>query len=217
MKKTFLLITLLLLSFPLITFASDDVLELQGDKQSMEKDIGENENITIDEVIKVDENTTKVTNRYFDLTLERKPQSAFGKHIPYVLTIVPHLNSTETQILWNTPSTLEASPKHEEYVSLREGETYSFKANIKPLKSGTYDFSVSVISWQHDTNYTNSIDDSITLSRNLVLQPISDEYTTWNIVKVVGFLILFAALCYISIVLVKKYMIKAKRWLTPPV
>jgi hypothetical protein len=173
------------------------------------KDVSEKET-------QIDESTKMIKNKYFDLTLERKPQSAFGKHIPYILTITPHLNSNRTQILWNVPTTLNVNPKHKEFVSLEDGKTYTFQANIKPLRGGIFDFSVSVISWQHDTNYTNSIHDTITLNNSLVLQPVSSQYTIMNIVKVLAILVLFVIACIITVVLVKRYMVKAKKWLTPP-
>ena len=217
MKKT--LITLLFLSlfssnflYAAESFPPDEVVM---ETPAVTEVTNEAEDIS-DEETQIDENTKMVTNKYFDLTLERKPQSAFGKHIPYVLTVTPHLNSSRTQILWNVPTTLDVNPKHKEFVSLEDGQTYTFQANIKPLRGGTCDFSVSVISWQHNTNYTNSIHDSITLSNSLVLQPVSSQYTIMNIVKILGILTLFAIICIITVAVVKRYMVKAKKWLTPP-
>ena len=201
MKKLITLLLILTLFSPLSLSAKDS-----------DDDI---ENID-EEIVQVDENTRKVVTKYFDLTLERKPQSAFGKHVPYTLSITPHLDSSRTQILWNAPTTLEITPKHKEFVELKEGQTYLFEANIKPLRTGTYDFSVSVISWQHDTNYTNSIDDSLTFDGSLVLQPVSSQYQILSVVKILVILILFVLICIIAVRLVKRYMIKAKKWLTPP-
>jgi hypothetical protein len=164
----------------------------------------------------IDENTKEVSNMYFDLTLERRPQSAFTKNIPYILTITPHINSRRTQILWNIPQFLEVNTKHSEFVSLVEGETYTFKANIKPMRGGTYDFSVSVIAWQHDTNYTNTIGDRVQLNNNLVLQPVSQEYQIFNILKFVLIFLLFVGLCALVLIGFSKISPKLKKWLTPP-
>jgi len=160
---------------------------------------------------------TKITeNTYFDLTLERGFQTPFGKYVPYTLTVTPHLDSNKTQILWNTPSTLEAVSNHPEFVSLEAERTYTFEGKIKPLKSGTYDFSISVLSWQYDTNYTNSISDNLTFDKNLTLQPIGARYKYLNILKFSLIGIAFIALVVLTIIVVKSYMKKAKKWLTPP-
>ena len=175
-----------------------------------EEDNGETE-VTI-----VDESTTKSSNIYFDLTLERGDQTPFGNYIPYTLTVTPHIDSPRTQILWNVPSTLEALPRHEEFVSMQRGQEYILEGRIRPLKEGTYDFSISVIAWQHNTNFTNSVSDNVTLNRNLVLQPVSSNYQILNTLRWVGIGLLFIGIIVISVVLVKKYMKKAKDWLTPP-
>jgi hypothetical protein len=164
----------------------------------------------------IDEHTKVTRNRYFDLTLERKHQTPFGNFIPYILTVTPHINSPRTQILWNVPTTLEARPKHREFVALEKDQTYIFEGRIKPLKPGVYDFSISVMSWQHDTNYTNSISDSMLLDKDLVLQPVSSYYQNLTILKYALFTLAVIALIALVIVLGKKYAQKAKRWLTPP-
>jgi hypothetical protein len=193
------------------TQQSEPVLVTE-DEENQETEMEEGE---IEETI-IDENTKKTQNRYFDLTLERKPQTPFGKSVPYILTITPHIDSPRTQILWNTPSTLESNPKHSEFVALESGQTYTFKGRVKPLRAGVFDFSVSVISWQHDTNYTNSISDNITFNSNLVLQPVSTHYQLLNILKFVLIALAFVGLIFLTVVLVKKYKQKAKKWLTPP-
>ncbi|MHC1716750.1 MAG: hypothetical protein AB9915_02620 [Candidatus Dojkabacteria bacterium] len=169
-----------------------------------------------EEVTVINENTTKVTNKYFDLVLIKKNQSAFGKDVPYVLQITPHLSSPKTQILWDSPNTLSVSPKHKEFLSMEEGKTYTVKANVKPLRYGTYDFTVSVISWQYDTNYTNAASDTLTFDKGLVLQPTSAEYQITNVIKYIVIVALFGLVCFGVVKMSKQYSKKAKQWLTPP-
>lgn len=188
------------------------VIAKETDFILQENDLDEDE--PIEEVI--DENTWSSTNRYFDLTLERKPQSPFGKNVPYILTVTPHLDSPRTQILWNTPTSLVANPKHREFVDLERGQTYTFEGSIKPLKAGTYDFSISVISWQHDTNYTNTIKDNVTFNETLVLQPVSSQYQTLNTIRYILIALAFIMLVVLTIFIGRSYMQKAKKWLTPP-
>ena len=164
----------------------------------------------------IDEHTKEVSNRYFDLKLERKPQSAFGKHTPYILTITPHIDSKRTQILWNIPSGLKVKSKHKEFVSLAKGETYILKANIIPTKEGIFDFSVSALAWEHDTNYTNAVSDKIEFDHRLVLQPVSQQYQLMNILKYLLLFLSFGGLCFAIVKLSIKFSPKLKSWLTPP-
>ena len=164
----------------------------------------------------IDDHTKLSENRYFDLTLERGLQTAFGQYVPYTLTITPHLDSPKTQILWNMPTTIEAFPKHDEFVSLEKDTTYVFEGRIKPLRGGIYDFSISVISWQYDTNYTNSVGDNVVFNDNLVLLPVSSHYQWMNVLKFALIFVGFAGAVVVAVIVVKKYMKKAKVWLTPP-
>ena len=164
----------------------------------------------------LDDHTKLSQNIYFDLTLERGPQSAFGQYVPYTLTVTPHLDSPKTQILWNTPTTIEAYPKHEEFVSLEKDQTYVFEGRIKPLRGGIFDFSISVIAWQYNTNYTTSIADNVVFNDNLVFQPVSSNYQWMNVLKFGLLFVGFAIAVVAVIIVVKKYTKKAKKWLTPP-
>jgi hypothetical protein len=182
----------------------------------------ESEDTTIIEDVKaeqtmetVDENTVKTTSKYFDLVLTRSSQLPFGKKVTYEISITPHLDSSKTQILWEVPTTMDVNPRHSEFVSIAEGETKTYKATITPNREGTYVVNVNVVSWQYDTNYTNSIKDTITFDENLVLQPVSTAYILGNALKIFLIIILFAALGLLTFVLVKNNTAKIKKWLTP--
>jgi len=98
---------------------------------------------------------------------------------------------------------------------MQKGITYSVKATIKPLKEGHHNLSVSTISWQHDTNYTNTVDADIYFDRSLVAQPITEQYKTQQIILIVSTLLVFGGLIFGAVLLIKKYAKKAKDWLTP--
>jgi hypothetical protein len=192
-------------------FAADDVTTTQEEAETDEVMVDQGTTETV-----IDDHTTLSENRYFDLTLERGPQTPFGQYVPYTLTVTPHLDSPRTQILWNMPTTLEAYPKHKEFVSLEKDQTYVFEGRIKPLRGGIYDFSISVISWQYDTNYTNSVGDNVVFNDSLVFQPVSSYYNWMNVLKFGLLFVGFAVAIVVTVILVKKYTKKAKKWLTPP-
>lgn len=164
----------------------------------------------------VDDNTNMATNKYFDLTLSEGVQSPLNKNITYTLTVIPHLTSSKVQIIWDSSSTIKINPKHEEFVSMTDGEEYTFKATIKPSAGGTYKINVSVIAWQYDTNYTNTVNNSLTLNSGLVSQPVTIEYIILVVIEILIIIATAALAIWGGIEISKKLLKKTKNWLTPP-
>lgn len=168
-------------------------------------------------VEEISESETKVSNQYFDIYLIREGQSAFTGKVTYTVKITSHIDSPETQLQWDYPSTLEITPKHKEFMNMQKGVTYTLKALVKPEKDGVFPITFTAISWQHNTNYTNSASDDITFDESLVLQPVSQIYVIGNIVKYLSILLVAGGLIFGIIKTVKGLSPKAKKWLTPPV
>lgn len=164
----------------------------------------------------VDQNTSMATNKYFDLTLSEGVQSPLNKNITYTLTIVPHLTSSKVQIIWDSSSTIKITPKHAEFVSVTDGGEYTYKAVINPSASGTYKINVSVIAWQYDTNYTNTVSNSLTLSSGLVSQPVTIEYIILVVIEILIILAVAGLAIWGGIEVSRKLLKKTKNWLTPP-
>lgn len=160
------------------------------------------------------ENST--TTKYFDIELIRDGQSAWNKAVTYTVHVTPKIDSTRTQILWDAPFSVEINPRHKEFVDMYRGETYTFKANVKAKRPGSYEITVNLIAWQHDTNYTNSLSDIVTFDNDLLVVPRESNY----IYSLIGkYLIIAVAsgLTIWGIVVYGKNGIKAlKKWLTPP-
>lgn len=156
------------------------------------------------------------SNHFFDIRIKSGAQSAFSGKVTYTVEITPYLDSPKTQILWNAPVALEITPKHKEFLSMSKGVTYTVKAKIEPKRGGVYPITVSAISWQHDTNYTNSARDEITFDSGLKQQPVSQSYIVGNVMKVVLTLLVAGGAIFAVIKIVKKYSPKAKKWFTPP-
>lgn len=168
-------------------------------------------------VEEISETETEATNQYFDIYISRGGQSAFTGNITYTVQITPHIDSLRTQIQWDVPIALKVRPKHKEFISMQKGVTYTLKASVKPEKAGVYSLTLSAISWQHDTNYTNSASDELTFNKSLILQPVSQSYVIGNIVKYLTVFLLAGGAVFAIIKIVKKYSPKARKWLTPPV
>lgn len=154
--------------------------------------------------------------KYFDLKLEHSPQSPLGKTVTFTLYVKPLMDSPKTEILWSSSEALTLMPRHSRFIAMQEGETYVLKGVLKPKSGGTFNIGASVISWQHDTNYTNSVNKTVTFDRSLVLQPVSTEYTTSLVLVIIGILLIIGVGIFFIVKLAKKGSEKAKKWLTPP-
>ncbi|OGC45075.1 hypothetical protein A2400_00450 [candidate division WS6 bacterium RIFOXYB1_FULL_33_14] len=198
MKK--ILLTLLILSFSFNFAFAQDI-----------DDTTLNEEETL-----VDSEEPVSKNAYFDLELIRGTQNPLNREIPFTIRITPKLDSPKTQILWDIPIVFTLKTKHSEFVSLEQGKTYSYSATIKPQREGSYNIVVNVISWQHDTNKTNSVRDTLTLNRGLTVQPADPQYTLMVLLIIAGVLILSGISIFVLVKVVKKSITKLKKWLTPP-
>ncbi len=114
------------------------------------------------------------------------------------------------------PSTLIAKASHREFVNLKKDQTYTFRANIDPQKKGTYEVTVSVIAWQYDVNYTNSVSSTVMLSDSLTVQPTDSAYIVSILLIVVIGLALLGGIIFFLYKSSGKIMNRIKVWLTPP-
>ncbi len=205
MKKIFF--TLFLLFFLTIPiFAQETEMDLLNEEVEIKNQVTDIENSTVTS-----------TNQYFKLELKRGVQSPITKKIPFTVYITPKMDSPKTQITWNIPTSFKLEQKHEEYVSLKKDQTYSFSASAKPEQKGTYDITVNVISWQYNTNKSNSAYYNITLDKSLVIQPLDPKYTLLLLLFVFGVLVASGALIFVLIKSLKIIIKKVKVWITPPV
>lgn len=167
-------------------------------------------------IVEAQEGTLTNETQYFDITLERGEQSAFGKGVTYTVYVTPKMDSKRTQILWDAPTAISIREKHPEFVDMYEGETYSFRAVVKTSLKGSYEVSVNLIAWQYDTNYTNSVSDIITFDENFVTVPIDAAYTTGSIAKILLIILLSIGIVFGIVWVSKKVFNSFKKWITPP-
>lgn len=198
MKKILLVITILTLFYSTI-FAQQP--ELNGISNGMDTII---------------ENTSETSSQYFEIDLIRGTQNPITKKIPLKVIIKPKINSSKTQILWSVPTVFTVSKNHPEFVSLNRDQTYTYTASLEPKKAGQYSLSVNVISWQTDSNKSNSANTSININNSLVVTPIETMY----VIYIVLFVLLVLGGIAISIFLLSKavkiLVKKTKIWFTPP-
>jgi len=163
-----------------------------------------------------EENISSTDTEYFDITIERTGQSAWSKAVTYTVYVIPKVDSAKTQIFWDAPTSVEISHKHDEFIDMYKGETYTLKAKAKAINEGSYEISVNLIAWQYDTNYTNSVSDIVTFDENLIVIPKEQNYTYSLILKYVIILIASGSVVWGIVILGKKGLKALKKWLTPP-
>lgn len=200
MKKLLITTYILLLSISTI-FAQ------MNSEETFEYDIVVNETEEIEKTS---------SNSYFDLVMEKGSQNPLSKKIPFTLTITPRIDSPKTQILWDVPVVFSLETKHKEFVDLQKDVTYTFNANVKPNRGGSYNISANVISWQHDTNKTNTVTYTVTINDALTVQPVDSQYTLTLLIVIVSIILLSAASVFLIVKGTKKLLVKLKKWLTPP-
>jgi len=209
MKRIFLALVLILISFSPIQ-AQDDNLDktTEVDEAVLSDESPANE----------EEESTVISNTqdYFDLRLEITSQKPLTKKITITIFITPKIEASRTQILWNIPTVFKVEKLHKEFVSLQKDKTYSYQAILEPLRSGNYDISATIISWQHDINKANSVSQRLELNNSLVVQPIQASYALGLIGIFIGILGGTALIIFGSIKGIKLLSKKAKKWLTPP-
>lgn len=160
--------------------------------------------------------TTQQGNQYFDLKLTQVSQSVFDKSIKYSIEITPLKDSAKTQILWEIPVSFSVTPRHQEFVSLSVGQTYAYEAIVHPTRSGMYEITASVTAWEYDTNYTNTVSQTLTLNNSLVSQPASSDYQVGSVLFVVLIILISGSIIWGAVKLTKVIMVRTKKWLTPP-
>lgn len=160
----------------------------------------------------------EISNTYepFDIYVNVGSQSIFTKKVPVTITIIPKINSEETQIKWDTPVGVIIEEKYENFFDANIDNSYTAKAYIIPEYKGDYDITVSVNSWRINSNLSSSENIQITFDNNLFVTPIQGG----TIVQVFVFIVGIFSIIFLIIFLLKKYspilIQRLKKWLKPP-
>ena len=155
-------------------------------------------------------------NQYFNLKLTQVSQSVFDKSIKYSLEVTPLKDSAKTQILWEAPLSFTVTPKHKDFVSMAVGQTYIYEAIVHPTRGGVYEITASVTAWEYDTNYTNTVSQTLTLNDSLVSQPVSSDYQVGVILFTVLILLVSGLAIWGAVKLTKIIMVRTKNGLLHP-
>ncbi len=158
-----------------------------------------------------------LSKHFYTVEIIKGSQSAFDKFVPITVRITPNETPVKTQITWDIPDDMDIHKQHSEFItSLVKGETYEFKARVKPSKVGTYEIVVNVTAWQHDSNYTSSGSTLITFGENLIVDSKDSNYQISLVLKILVILLLTAGAGFGIYIGWKKLTKVLKNYLKPP-
>lgn len=167
-------------------------------------------------LLRAQEENLSTSTQYFEIKMERTGQSAWNKAVTYTVYVTPKIDSPKTQILWDAPASVEVNPRHNDFMDMYRGQTYTLQGKVKAKRAGNFEISVNLIAWQHDTNYTNSVSDIITFNQDLLAVPVDPNYSYKLIGKYLIIALVVGVVTWGVILYSKKGMKIFKKWITPP-
>lgn len=170
----------------------------------------DNDNLTLDPI------NTEVKSP-FDIELVVGTQSPWNKKVPITVKVRPSQDTTRTNITWDYPVGLELSDKYESnYEAIPQGQVWSYTIKVKPVVSGTYTVAATATDWGYGSNFTSSESVSVTFNENLVVTPITAQYTTAVTVRYIVIVLLGILGMAVLYILGRIGLKSLKKWLKPP-
>lgn len=180
----------------------------------------ENTDISTEETVSEETDTESeeyLSKHFYTVEIIKGSQSAFDKFVPVTVRITPNETPVKTQITWDIPDDMNIHKQHSEFItSLVKGETYEFKVRVKPSEAGTYEITVNVTAWQHDSNYTSSGSTLITFGKNLIVDSKDSNYQISLALKILVIILSTAGAGFGIYTGWKKLTKTLKNYLKPP-
>lgn len=151
----------------------------------------------------------------YELSLEIGTQSAWSKEVPVYLNITPLVNSSRTEIRWDSGFGIEFDPQYQNMFALDKGETGRYRVNVIPRKDGSYVITASVTNWGYGRNYTSSKRIDLVFDENLITEPRTSGYTFSLVLKYLTYLLILVVLLVGGFFLAKYGLTWLKQWLKP--
>ena len=150
---------------------------------------------TLENTEQQEDNSLESTSGLFTVELMSDTQSAWNKSVPLIIRFRSNIDADRVEISWDAPTGVKINRSHPQFISVKKGEVYSYRANLLPQTAGLYNIAGNVTVWQHNTNYTTSSSINIRFDDQLMVSPQSAGYAGAVIVKyiIIFFLILIAS------------------------
>lgn len=161
-------------------------------------------------------NVPVTSGDYFDVQLSLETQSPWTKSIPIAVKFRSNITADKVEISWDSPDGVEVARTHPQFISVKEGEVYTYRAKIKPDRPGTYTIAGNIVNWEVDTNYSSSANITLTIDDNLVVQPNTPGYSGAAMLRSVIIVLLVLGSLFGLYVLAKLSFKKLIEWLKPP-
>jgi hypothetical protein len=140
-----------------------------------------------------DEDISVPGEKLFHIETHVGTQSVVNGNIPVFIYVKPYIDSSKAQLQWDVPRGLRAKSKTEQWFSMTEEESETFKLVISPVEPGKYEIIADMTAWRYDSNYVDSAQIEIEIDNNLLLTPRTSEYKRnqiiFTVVKVLGVIV----------------------------
>lgn len=159
---------------------------------------------------------TVTSSEFFSIELSSGTQSPWTQKVPITIKFRANRNAEKTEISWDAPSGVRINEQHPQFVSVEDGQVYTYTAVVTPERSGTYNIAANVTAWELNTNYTSSSNISLKFDDHLLQDPPAEGYSMAVLIKNVV-LVLFAAVGLAGAFYALKLAFnRLKEWLRPP-
>lgn len=112
----------------------------------------------------------------FEIVTQIGTQKVFGGGIPLTVWIMPKIDSTKAEVVWDLPRGLETKDETDSWFTMVENTPRSFTITVVPSSLGKYVIVVDVTAWRYNTNYVASKEINITIDSKLHVSPAQPEY-----------------------------------------
>ena len=154
-------------------------------------------------------------SQYFKVDYEIGRQSVWTNAIPINVYIIPKADYNRVEITFSHGSMTNVKYKGSQYFPVKSGETYKTQGKIYPKEKGPHHITINAIAWEHNTNYTSSSSASIYVDENLKIVPQTQTYKILNVLKYFFITAVIIGLAIGTYFLLKKNLLKIKKWLEP--
>ena len=199
-----------LLVMPSLGFAQD-LPEKDGDVELFTTD---DEREVSEEVENAEEDSNDAQRQgMFEVVSEIGTQKVFGGAIPLTIHILPKIDSSKAEVLWDVPRGLTTGDETDRWFTMVEDSPRSFTIDVLPSKSGRYVVVVDVTAWRYDTNYVASVEFDFVIDNDLHVTPAQPEYVRNRTIYSIGMIVGGALAAGLLVIGVKFGIRKYRSWM----
>jgi len=151
----------------------------------------------------------------YEVDIEVGTQNIITKNIPVKVKFKPTINSNNTEVKYDYGYGIEIVNQFENYFKTSKDEVYTVNSTIKPVEAGNYNITVTVTSWNVESNLSSSTSTSIAFNESLVVTPAQPQYTMNMMILMIVGILLLVGLGYLAFRGSKVVSKRFREWIKP--